>query len=92
MAETIVIDTDIAIIGGGAAGCYAAMTARRKAPDLDVLILEKAHIDRSGCLAGGTPSMPISTRGSLSTLLWNMSVLMPWGFFGKIWSARRQLF
>ncbi|OOH80709.1 FAD-binding protein, partial [Leptospirillum ferriphilum] len=53
MAETIVIDTDIAIIGGGAAGCYAAMTARRKAPDLDVLILEKAHIDRSGCLAGG---------------------------------------
>ena len=53
MAETIVVETDIAIIGGGAAGCYAAMTARRKAPDLDVLVLEKAHIDRSGCLAGG---------------------------------------
>ena len=53
MTETIVVETDIAIIGGGAAGCYAAMTARRQAPELDVLVVEKAHIDRSGCLAGG---------------------------------------
>ncbi|MCL4461158.1 MAG: adenylyl-sulfate reductase subunit alpha [Nitrospirae bacterium] len=53
MAETIIVETDIAVIGGGAAGCYAAMTARRQAPELDVLIIEKAHVDRSGCLAGG---------------------------------------
>lgn len=53
MSQTHFIDTDIAIIGGGTAGCYAALTAKRLAPDLDVLILEKAHIDRSGCLAGG---------------------------------------
>ena len=53
MSQTHFIDTDIAIIGGGTAGCYAALTARRQAPELDVLILEKAHIDRSGCLAGG---------------------------------------
>ena len=53
MAETIVVETDIAVIGGGAAGCYAAMTARRQAPELDVLVVEKAHVDRSGCLAGG---------------------------------------
>ncbi len=46
-------ETDLLIIGGGTAGCFAAITARRLAPDLRVLILEKAHIDRSGCLAGG---------------------------------------
>lgn len=53
MRETRVFETDIAIVGGGTAGCYAALTARRIAPELKVLIIEKAHIDRSGCLAGG---------------------------------------
>ncbi|MFW6022989.1 MAG: adenylyl-sulfate reductase subunit alpha [Halanaerobiaceae bacterium] len=45
--------TDILIIGGGAAGCFAAVMARENAPQLDVTILEKAHIERSGCLAAG---------------------------------------
>ena len=53
MGQTVVVETDIAIIGGGAAGCYAAIAARRQAPELDILIVEKGHIDRSGCLAGG---------------------------------------
>ncbi len=47
------IETDLLIIGGGTSGCLAAVKAREKAPDLDVLILEKAHIERSGCLAAG---------------------------------------
>ncbi|MFQ5457407.1 MAG: FAD-binding protein, partial [Myxococcota bacterium] len=47
------VDTDILIIGGGTAGCLAAVEAREKFPDLQVTIMEKAHIDRSGCLAGG---------------------------------------
>ncbi|MCP4715909.1 MAG: adenylyl-sulfate reductase subunit alpha [Deltaproteobacteria bacterium] len=47
------IKTDILIIGGGAAGCMAAIIAKEKAPQLDVTILEKAHIERSGCLAMG---------------------------------------
>lgn len=47
------IKTDIIIIGGGTAGCMAAIFAKRKAPHLDVTILEKAHIKRSGCLAMG---------------------------------------
>jgi adenylylsulfate reductase subunit A len=51
--ETEIIETDILIIGGGTAGCLAAVEAKEKNPDLKVTILEKAHIDRSGCLAAG---------------------------------------
>ena len=46
-------ETDILIVGGGAAGCYAAITAARLAPDLKITVLEKANIKRSGCLAAG---------------------------------------
>ncbi len=48
-----ILKTDLLIIGGGTAGCLAAVKAKQKNPDLDVLILEKAHIERSGCLAAG---------------------------------------
>ncbi|MBI4744630.1 MAG: adenylyl-sulfate reductase subunit alpha [Actinobacteria bacterium] len=51
--KTEIIETDILIIGGGTAGCLAAVEAKEKNPDLKVTILEKAHIDRSGCLAAG---------------------------------------
>jgi adenylylsulfate reductase subunit A len=51
--KRVAVDTDILIIGGGTAGCLAAVEAREKYPHLKVTILEKAHIDRSGCLAGG---------------------------------------
>ncbi|MHB8481972.1 MAG: adenylyl-sulfate reductase subunit alpha [Nitrospiria bacterium] len=47
------IETDLLIIGGGTAGCLAAVEAKEKNPALSVTIMEKAHIDRSGCLAGG---------------------------------------
>ncbi|MEE9595049.1 MAG: FAD-binding protein, partial [Candidatus Hydrothermarchaeales archaeon] len=46
-------ETDLLIIGGGTAGCLAAVEAKEQDPDLKVAILEKAHIERSGCLAGG---------------------------------------
>lgn len=46
------IQTDVLIIGGGTAGCYAALTISRRS-DLSVLIAEKANIKRSGCLAAG---------------------------------------
>ncbi len=47
------IQTDVLIIGGGTAGCLAATELRERFPHLKVTIMEKAHIDRSGCLAGG---------------------------------------
>ncbi len=46
-------NTDILIIGGGAAGSFAAVMAKENVPHLDVTIIEKAHIERSGCLAAG---------------------------------------
>ncbi|MDW7675700.1 MAG: adenylyl-sulfate reductase subunit alpha [Bacillota bacterium] len=47
------LNTDILIIGGGAAGCMAAITAKDTAPDYQIIIMEKAQIERSGCLAAG---------------------------------------
>ena len=46
------LETDVLIIGGGTAGCYAAVTISKNS-DLSVLIVEKANIKRSGCLAAG---------------------------------------
>ena len=45
-----VLYTDILIIGGGTAGCYAALTIREHS-DAKIIIAEKANIKRSGCLA-----------------------------------------
>ena len=47
-----IIHTDVLIIGGGTAGCYAALTIREKS-DAKIVIAEKANIKRSGCLAAG---------------------------------------
>ncbi len=68
------IKTDLLIIGGGTAGCYAAITAAQdasqeaaessssnaagnKGADLKILIVEKANIKRSGCLAAGVNAL-----------------------------------
>lgn len=45
-------ETDVLIIGGGTAGCFAAITLGEQS-GLKVLIAEKANIKRSGCLAAG---------------------------------------
>ena len=50
------ITTDVLIIGGGTAGCYAALTIAEQS-DAKVLICEKAHIKRSGCLAAGVNAL-----------------------------------
>lgn len=47
-----ILYTDILIIGGGTAGCYAALTIREQS-DYSIVIAEKANIKRSGCLAAG---------------------------------------
>ena len=51
------LKTDVLIIGGGTAGCYAAITISEKSPETQVLICEKAHIKRSGCLAAGVNAL-----------------------------------
>ena len=47
--------TDVLIIGGGTAGCAAAV--RLKDSGLKVIIAEKANITRSGCLASGVNAL-----------------------------------
>jgi len=50
---TEVIETDLLIIGGGNAGCFSAIEAKKLNPELKVTIMEKAHISRSGACAAG---------------------------------------
>lgn len=50
------LTTDLLIIGGGTAGCQAAITVRESS-DIKILICEKAHIKRSGCLAAGVNAL-----------------------------------
>lgn len=51
-----IIHTDVLIIGGGTAGCYAALTLREHS-NLSIVIAEKANILRSGCLAAGVNAL-----------------------------------
>ena len=46
-----IVETDVMIMGGGIAGCYAAAKARDHG--LDVTLVEKGKTDRSGCAAMG---------------------------------------
>lgn len=50
------IRTDLLIIGGGTAGCWAAVKLGKE-KDIQVLIAEKANIQRSGCLAAGVNAL-----------------------------------
>lgn len=50
------LETDVLIIGGGAAGCFSALSIAEKS-DLKVIIAEKANIKRSGCLAAGVNAL-----------------------------------
>lgn len=54
--ETVKLETDILIIGGGTAGCFAALTVAEQKM-VKVLIVEKANIKRSGCLAAGVNAL-----------------------------------
>src|SRR3984957_9901093 len=46
-------DVDILVIGGGTAGCAAAIKAKEALPHGIVLLLEKANVKRSGAIALG---------------------------------------
>lgn len=55
--ETKYIDVDILVIGGGTAGPIAAIKAKAKAPELRVLLLDKANVKRSGAITEGMDSV-----------------------------------
>ena len=65
--EIDIIETDVLIIGGGSAGCMAAIAAHDDAPDLNITIFEKAHMRRSGTLATGMDALNVVAVPGLST-------------------------
>lgn len=62
-----ILKTDVLIIGGGAAGCLAAIAVKDADPSLDVTIFEKAHIKRSGSLATGMDALNVVAVPGIST-------------------------
>ena len=57
--ETRYINSDLLIIGGGSAGCMAAIRALELEPDLKVFIFEKGDIKYSGSIARGMDALNI---------------------------------
>src|ERR1700730_9592084 len=53
MADDIRLEADVLVVGGGTAGCVAAIKAKEALPDGIVLLLEKANVKRSGAIALG---------------------------------------
>jgi adenylylsulfate reductase, subunit A len=53
--ETVVVETDLLILGGGMAACGAAVEAASwaKQNGLKVTLVDKAAVDRSGAVAMG---------------------------------------
>ena len=46
-----IVDADVLVLGGGAAGCGAAIAARERGAS--VVLVEKGKLESSGCLGGG---------------------------------------
>lgn len=51
--ETVEVCADLLIIGGGNAGCFVAVEAAKRQPDIRTVIVEKADIRRSGACSAG---------------------------------------
>ena len=59
MVESLPKTVDVAIIGGGAAGCLAAIAAKEANPAAEVVIVEKASIRRGGSIACGMDAINV---------------------------------
>ncbi|RZL03196.1 MAG: fumarate reductase/succinate dehydrogenase flavoprotein subunit [Rubrivivax sp.] len=53
MQTTHELEYDLVVVGGGTAGPMAAIKAKEKNKDLRVLLIDKAHVKRSGAISMG---------------------------------------
>jgi len=63
-----IIETDILVIGGGAAGCMASIAAKNKNPELDVTLLEKTCVKRGGSVGRGMDHLNYVVVPGIGTL------------------------
>ncbi len=50
------VKVDVLVIGGGAAGCFNAIKLADQS-NLEIALVDKANIKRSGCLAAGVNAL-----------------------------------
>lgn len=65
--ETRYLNADLLILGGGSAGCMAAIRALDLNPELKVVIFEKGDIKYSGSIARGMDALNIVTIPNYTT-------------------------
>ena len=58
-----VMETDVLVLGSGAAGCGAAIAAREKGAK--VLLLDKVKLESSGNLGGGNDHFMAALKSSI---------------------------
>src|SRR5512139_4122610 len=61
------LEADLIIVGGGSAGCLAAIRALELKPDLKVVICEKGDIKYSGSIARGVDALNIVAIPNFTT-------------------------
>lgn len=66
--EQIIINTDVLIIGGGCAGSMAAINIKEYAPNLNVCLMEKGHIKRSGSVTMGMDALNVAVIPGIATI------------------------
>lgn len=86
MVEWRTIDTDLAMIGSGGAGLMCVLHAHAANPELDITVVSKGAVGRSGCTrmvqaATTRSSMPPTRSTPTSTTPWpaaNSSMTRSW--------------
>lgn len=79
-----ILHTDVLIIGGGTAGCYAAMTIREQS-DYSIIIAEKPTSSAAAVWQPeSTRSMPISPKVMFRRITWTTPQKMPTASSGRI--------